>query len=99
MKVGVENLIAPGTVAYVKEAREFRLGKAAMEADRPEFDLRTPAGLKGMRESLSHRPVPHGPEPEEVVAAARGRQVPVRVLRPQSGEARGVYLDIHGGGF
>jgi acetyl esterase/lipase len=70
-----------------------------MEAEGPDFDLRTPEGLRGMRESLSHRPVPHGPQPEEVIAEAGGRQVPVRVLRPQSGDARGVYLDIHGGGF
>src|ERR1700760_902805 len=35
----------------------------------------------------------------ELVAEAEGRQVPVRVLEPSSGQPRGVFLEIHGGGF
>ena len=33
------------------------------------------------------------------IAHAGGRQVPVRVITPRQGQARAVYLDIHGGGF
>jgi acetyl esterase len=45
------------------------------------------------------RPTPDGPPAEEVLAEAGGHQVPVRVTMPQNGSPRGVYLEIHGGGF
>jgi acetyl esterase/lipase len=37
--------------------------------------------------------------PLEAIAEAAGRRVPVRIFAPETGPARGVYLDIHGGGF
>ncbi|MGA8355591.1 MAG: hypothetical protein WB698_15635 [Solirubrobacteraceae bacterium] len=40
-----------------------------------------------------------GPPALEAVAEVGGRRVPVRIIAPQSGTARGVYLDVHGGGF
>jgi acetyl esterase len=40
-----------------------------------------------------------GPPAVEVLAEAAGRQVPVRITEPRNGPARGVYLEIHGGGF
>lgn len=99
MRVGLEDLIDPRLSAFVEEARGFNAEAAAALADRPKPDLRTPQGLAEARAGLSPRPAPPGPRPEELVAEHDGRRVPVRVLAPQSGPPRGVYLDIHGGGF
>jgi acetyl esterase/lipase len=55
--------------------------------------------MREMRAGLGERPVPHGPPPIEVLAEAGGRRVPVRILEPPGGESRGVFIDIHGGGF
>lgn len=99
MRVGLEQLIDGRLMAFQREAREFNAGKAAMEGGEDGPDPRTPEGLEAHRTGLAERPAPEGPPAEEVIAEAAGRQVPVRVTLPQRGEPRGVYLEIHGGGF
>jgi acetyl esterase/lipase len=99
MEIGLEKLIDPRLASYVDEAREFNAAAAAAENPFQEVDPSTPEGLEAHRTSLSARPTPDGPPAEEVVAEADGRQVPVRVTHPQKGPPRGVYLEIHGGGF
>lgn len=98
MRVGLEQLIDGRLAAFQAEAREFNAGKKAMEQGEAP-DPRTPEGLEAQRTGLAERPAPEGPPAEEVIAEAGGRQVPVRVTLPQRGEPRGVYLEIHGGGF
>ncbi len=97
--MGLDNLIDGRLEAFVAEAREFKANAAKMKAGRPAPDPRTPEGLESHRTGLSKRPAPDGPPAVEVIAEAGGRQVPVRVTMPQGGEPRGVYLEIHGGGF
>jgi acetyl esterase len=98
MRVGLDSLIDPRLAAFVEEAREFDLAtgmKATMSAPGP-------VSLEEIREAragLADRPPGAGPPAREVLAEAEGRQVPVRVLEPRGGSPRGVYLDIHGGGF
>jgi acetyl esterase/lipase len=99
MEVGLDALIDPRLAAFAKEAREFNAAAAAAENPFQEIDPSTPEGLEAHRTGLSERPTPDGPPAEELVAEAAGRQVPVRVTHPQGGPARGVYLEIHGGGF
>ncbi len=99
MKIGLEQLIDGRLEAFAAEAREFNAGKAAMTGDREGPDPRTPEGLEAHRTGLSERPTPEGPPAVEMVAESAGRQVPVRVTMPRGGEPRGVYLEIHGGGF
>lgn len=99
MEVGLEALIDPKLAAYVEEAREFNAAAAGAKSIYAEVDPRTPEGLESHRAGLSERPTPEGPPAEEVIAEAGGRQVPVRITSPQSGSPRGVYLEIHGGGF
>lgn len=99
MRIGLEQLIDGRLQAFVAEAREFNANAAAMKGGRPAPDPRTPEGLEAHRAALSKRPTPEGPPPVELVAEAGGRQVPVRVTMPREGEPRGVYLEIHGGGF
>jgi acetyl esterase len=98
MRIGLEQLIDPRLLAFVEEAQEYdrRTGfTATMSAPGPG----SVEEMRELRETLSERPVPHGPAPEEVVARAAGREVPVRILMPPGGEPRGVHIDIHGGGF
>lgn len=98
MRVGLDSLIDPKLAAFVEEAREFYAAtgmKEAMSAAGPG----TPEEMREQRAGLAERPVPHGPPPVEVLAEAGGRQVPVRILEPPGGESRGVFIDIHGGGF
>jgi acetyl esterase len=99
MEVGLEQLIDPKLAAYVEESREFNAAAAAAKNTYTEVDPSTPEGLEAHRTGLSVRPTPDGPPAEEVVAEAGGRQVPVRITNPQGGPPRGVYLEIHGGGF
>lgn len=99
MEVGLEQLVDPRLAAFVPEAREFNAAAAGARNTHAEVDPSTPEGLEAHRAGLSKRPTPDGPPAEEVIAEAGGRQVPVRVTNPQGGSPRGVYLEIHGGGF
>jgi acetyl esterase len=99
MKVGMESLIAPELAEYLDEVREFNAAAEARGGYWAEPDVLTPEGLREAREGLSERPAATGPAPIELVAEAEGRQVPVRVTEPANGNPRGVFLEIHGGGF
>jgi acetyl esterase/lipase len=99
MKVGMESLIAPELAEYLDEVREFNAAAEARGGYWSEPDVRTAEGLREAREGLSERPAASGPAPVELVAEAAGRSVPVRVLEPSNGAPRGVFLEIHGGGF
>jgi acetyl esterase len=99
MQIGLESLIDAELAAYVEESRSFNAASGASAGARAQPDPSTPEGLRAARTGLSPRPVPPGPPAVERLAEAAGRRVPVRILAPASGTARGVYLDIHGGGF
>jgi acetyl esterase/lipase len=99
VRVGLEQLIDGRLAAFVAEAKAFNTNAAAMKGGRPEPDPRTPEGLEAHRTGLSKRPNLEGPPAVEMIAEADGRSVPVRVTMPQGGEPRGVYIEIHGGGF
>ena len=98
MRVALDTLTDPRLAAFALEAREFREAMPPRDRD-AEPDASTPEGLRAHRTGLSPRPAPDGPPAVEVMAEAEGREVPVRVTEPQAGEPRGVYLEIHGGGF
>jgi acetyl esterase/lipase len=99
MEVGLDALIDPKLAAYAEEAREFYAAAAGATNTFTDVDPSTPEGLHAHRTGLSVRPTPDGPPVEDVLAEAGGRQVPVRITTPRSGSPRGVYLEIHGGGF
>jgi acetyl esterase/lipase len=54
--------------------------------------------LKEVRANRS-TPPPADPPAIEEIADVAGSRVPVRIFYPAAGQPRGVYLDIHGGGF
>lgn len=92
MRFSLENLCVDAPAEHVDDARRFY-------ASRPAG--RGPADRDELAEVRAMRPAPPAADPpavEEIVGAA-GRRVPVRVFEPTGGPARGVYLDIHGGGF
>jgi acetyl esterase/lipase len=98
VKVGLEQLIDEELWAYVEESRQFNADVVARTAAGPQPNLTTPEGIRAARLGLPRRD-PISPAPVEMLAGARGRTVPVRILAPQRGDARAVYLDIYGGGF
>ena len=105
MQVELERLIDPALAAYVEETRAFYAARAASRGADPQPDPSTPEGLLEARaleearaRSAVSTPSP-GPRVVEALAGVAGRRVPVRIFAPRSGTARGVYLDIHGGGF
>lgn len=100
MQIGLESLIDPKVAAYAQESRAFYAARAAGGGAPP--DPTTPHGLRAVRALEEARAVSTaapGPPPTETHAEIAGRRVPVRILAPRSGTVRGVYLDIHGGGF
>jgi len=99
MQLGLESLVDAALAAYVEECREFNVASGASSSSHSQPDPSSPGGLQQARANLAVRATPPGPPAVERFAEAAGRQVPVRILAPESGAARGVYLDIHGGGF
>jgi acetyl esterase len=99
MRVSLQSLIAERLAPFVEESRRVNAETAAAAGSEPPPDPRTPEGLRQARAGLTPRPAPPGPPAVERVVEAGGRRVPVRILTPEGGAPRGVYLDIHGGGF
>lgn len=92
MRFSLDALFADVPAGQVAEARDFYASRAAGRGPR------TP---KELAEARARRAVPPAADPpavEETAGAAQG-PVPVRVFTPVEGPPRGVYLDIHGGGF
>ena len=99
MQLGLESLVDAELTAYVEECRKFNAASGANGNGRAQPDPSTPDGLREARAQLDVRASAHGPPAVERFATAAGRRVPVRILAPESGPTRGVYLYIHGGGF
>lgn len=92
MRFALGDLSAEVPEEQVEEARSFYNSRPAG---------RGPSTLEELREMRARRSAPSPVDPpaiEETVEAA-GAHVPVRIFTPTDGRARGVYLDIHGGGF
>ncbi|HMD57569.1 MAG TPA: alpha/beta hydrolase fold domain-containing protein, partial [Solirubrobacteraceae bacterium] len=91
--------------AYVEESRDFYAARAASRSTESQPDPSTPEGLAEARALEVARAkdaataMSSAPPLGEALAEVAGRRVPVRIIAPEAGTARGVYLDIHGGGF
>lgn len=92
MRFALSNLFADLPTEQVDEARSFYRSRAAR---------RGPGSVEELREARAQRSVlvPADPPAIEEMAEASGARVPVRIFTPADERARGVYLDIHGGGF
>lgn len=90
--MGLRSLIDTELRAHVDELR----------ASAGSATVKGPSSLDELRQARANRdaiPPDADPTAVEQVVEAAGRQVPVRILAPGNGAPRGVYLDIHGGGF
>jgi acetyl esterase len=105
MQVGLGSLIDAGLVAYVEDSRAFYAARAPSAGTDPRPDPSIREGLqeaRALEEERARRSVSttsRRPRSVEALAEVAGRRVPVRIFAPEMGTARGVYLDIHGGGF
>jgi acetyl esterase/lipase len=99
MRIGLQSLIDPELAPYIEESRNFNAVSGASGIAHRQPDPSTPQGLAEARASLPFRGPPPGPPAIERLVEAAGRRVPVRILAPEREQPRGVYLDIHGGGF
>jgi acetyl esterase len=105
MRIGLESLIDEELAGYLDDSRAFYAGRAASRGTDSQPDPSTPEGLRALRalEQAQAQPAVSATPPRPPVAEARaevaGRTVPMRILAPERARARGVYLDIHGGGF
>ncbi|MFJ2024205.1 alpha/beta hydrolase fold domain-containing protein [Streptomyces sp. NPDC087897] len=92
MRFALEALFADVPAEQVAEARAFHRARASG---------RGPVSFEELAAVRARRSAPPSADPPAVeeTAEAAGRRVPVRVFLPSGGPPRGVYLDIHGGGF
>ncbi|MGI5473076.1 alpha/beta hydrolase [Streptomyces sp. CA-132043] len=92
MRFSLDDLLADLPAEQVEEARAFYGSRAAGRGPS------TPGELQEVRAKRS-TPLPADPPAIEETVEAGGVRVPVRIFTPAGKRARGVYLDIHGGGF
>lgn len=91
MRVGLDDLLRPGLEEHLPELRSFYAARGQRRGPS------SPAELRAVRAQQAPAPLPAGAVVEHV-AAASGREVPLRVFLPQ-GPVRRVHLEIQGGGF
>ncbi|UWE07815.1 alpha/beta hydrolase [Actinacidiphila bryophytorum] len=92
MRFALDALFADVPAEQVDEVRDFYKSRTGG---------RGPSTLRELEEARAKRSAPRAADPpaiEETIEAAEAR-VPVRIFTPVDGPPRGVYLDIHGGGF
>ncbi|WP_348790063.1 alpha/beta hydrolase [Leifsonia sp. NPDC080035] len=92
MRFTREQLLVEVDEETVREARAFYAKRPSGRGPASEAELRDVRALRAAT-------TPSDPPPAVEVVAAGGRSVPVRIFTPAGGRARGVHLDIHGGGF
>lgn len=92
VKLGLSQLIDPRLIPLVDSTREFYAKRGVG---------RGPSGwseLKSIRDAAKP-PTPSSPPAAVEVVGHGDRTVPVRIHLPTSTAAKGVFLNIHGGGF
>jgi acetyl esterase/lipase len=92
VRFALDALFADVPAEQIDEARDFYRSRTAGRGPG------TPEELKEVRAKRSAPPAADPPPIEETIETAEG-SVPVRIFTPVDGPPRGVYLDIHGGGF
>jgi acetyl esterase/lipase len=92
MHLGLANLIDPRLLLLVDESRAFYEKRAAGRGPNSVEELRT------VRAGAA-KPAPASPPAVEELVVADGRSVPLRIHTPVDAAVKGVFLEIHGGGF
>ena len=92
MRLALDDLLAEVPKEQVDEARAFYSSRTSGRGPS------TVEELKGVRTKRGDAAPAEPPAIVEVAASPSG-PVPMRILTPRNGPPKGVYLDIHGGGF
>ncbi|MFF3573849.1 alpha/beta hydrolase [Nocardia jiangxiensis] len=92
MHLGLANLIDPRLQLLVDESRAFYEKRAAGRGPNSLQELRT------VRAGVA-KPAPASPPAVEELVVADGRSVQLRIHTPVDAAVKGVFLEIHGGGF
>lgn len=92
MRFALNEMMVEVPAVQVDEARAFYHSRSAGRGPGNFAEL---TGFRSRRSA----PSPAAPPAVEETVEAAGRRVPVRIITPSDGQARGVYLDIQGGGF
>ncbi|WP_280481718.1 alpha/beta hydrolase [Nocardia cyriacigeorgica] len=92
MRLGLDHLIDPRLRLLVDDSRAFYEHRAAGRGPMDFEELQVVRARAGA-------PAPVDPPAMDEMAAAEGREVPVRIHAPVGGAANGVLLEFHGGGF
>lgn len=92
MRFRLNDLIDPRLLPLVDETRSFYANRSAG---------RGPSGWEELRAVRARATTAAPPQPSAVEKLIRSgdRQVALRIHEPTAGPAKGVYLEIHGGGF
>jgi acetyl esterase len=99
MQIGLKQLIEPRLNLLVNESKQFYVARQVVRLGKKQPDLTTPFGLQAARNARRTSGSVLDRQVIESTAEADGREIPVRVIQPRNAKPRGVYLDIHGGGF
>lgn len=99
MQIGRKQFIEPGLELLVHESKHFYEARQVARQGKKQPDLTTSAGLQEARNARKLYDALLDRKVVESIAEADGREVPVRIIQPIKAQPRGVYLDIHGGGF
>jgi acetyl esterase len=92
MHLALANLIDPRLQLLVDDSRAFYEKRAAGRGPNSVEELRT------VRAGAA-KPAPASPPAVEELVVADGRSVPLRIHTPVDAAVKGVFLEIHGGGF
>jgi acetyl esterase len=95
MRFGLRHVIDDELSAHVEESRAFYA--RAHQQEHP--DLTSSDGVIQTRAAHATRPTGALPRAVEHLAEVQGRYARVRIIAPEKGTSRAVYLDIPGGGF
>jgi hypothetical protein len=92
VRFGLDGLLAEVPAAQIDESR-------TVYSSRPAG--RGPGTLGQLHDVRARKaaPAPVDPPAVEEIVEAEGARVAVRIFTPTAAKSRGVYLDIHGGGF
>jgi acetyl esterase/lipase len=92
VELALHRFVDAGLGELAEECRALRIARGVR---------RGPGNHEELQRARAARALPADPASRAVrlIVEADGHQVPVRILSPESGTPRGVFLDIHGGGF
>lgn len=90
--VRFEHLLVDVSPEFLEDARRFYAVRPAGRGPRTAEELRA-------ARSARNAPAPSDPPADEDVVRVGGVAVPIRIFTPAHNPPRGVYMDIHGGGF